>query len=277
MRKLFTIAAILFFAGYALAVTVPEHATAGKDVTIQARGSDLYIACPGYAAKHKVESGSVTIKGEELQAGGRCVVSDGDSSAVMWVEPGPVGRINFLAQPSRVAAARPGAISGTVFVFDKWNNLVTAPTPVKFDLSVEGAPPISRVVESKNGVAFVRTDSSKKEGNANFVASAGDASVKRVVRQVAADPCNLRMTARPEKSGIYVETAPVRDCSGNAVPDGTIVTFTSIDSHGKTTIDARVKKGIATAMLPPADHAEISVASGITVGNEIRWGGGGGK
>jgi hypothetical protein len=257
-----------------LAVSAPEHATAGKDVTISANGGHVYVVCPGFATKRKVEGGSVTIKGEELQTAGRCIVSDGESSAVMWVDPGPVGRINFLAQPSRVAAARPNAISGTVFVFDKWNDLITAPTPVKFELSLEGAAPISRTVESKNGVAFVRTDSSKKEGNANFIASAGDVSVKRVVRQVAADPCNIRMTARPEKDGIYVETAPVRDCSGNAVPDGTIVTFTSVDPSGKTTVDARVKKGIATAMLPPANHADISVASGITVGNEIRWGGG---
>src|SRR5689334_2252007 len=260
MRTLLAFATILSLSGVALAVSAPEHTTAGKDVTIRADGSNVYVVCPGYASKHKVEGGSVTIKGDEMQAAGRCVVSDGNSSAVMWVDPAPAGRISFLAQPSRVPVARPGAISGTAFVFDKWNNLVTTPTPVKFDLAVEGAPTITRTVDAKNGVAFVRTDSSKKEGSANFVASVGDASVKRVVRQVAAEPCggSLRMSARPEKTGIYVETAPVRDCSGNPVPDGTIVTFTSVDPNGKSTVDARVKKGIATAMLPPADHADIS-------------------
>jgi hypothetical protein len=275
MRNVLGFASILAFSVAAFAVTAPERTTAGKDVTVRADGSNVYIVCPGYAAKHKVQNGSVTISGDELQNAGRCIVSDGNgSSAVMWVDPAAVGKINFLAQPSRVPAARTGVISGTAFVFDKWNNLVTAPTPVKFELSVEGAPPITRTVQASNGVAFVRTDSSKKEGNANFIASVGDVSVKRVVRQVASDPCNLRMSARPEKNGIFVETAPVRDCSGNAVPDGTIVTFTSVDPNGKSTVDARVKKGIATAMLPPAEHADISVASGITVGNEIRWGGG---
>ena len=269
-------ATILSWAALSLAVTAPERTTAGKDVTVQANGSTVYIVCSGYAAKQKVQGGSATIRGDELKDAGRCVISDANgSSAVMWVDPAQVGRINFLAQPSRVPAARSGVISGTAFVFDKWSNLVTKPTPVKFDLTVEGAPPISRTVQASNGIAYVRTDSSKKEGNAAFIASSGDASVKRVVRQVASDPCNLRMSARPEKNGIFVETAPVRDCSGNAVPDGTIVTFTSVDPHGKSTVDARVKKGIATAMLPPADHADISVASGITVGNEIRWGGGG--
>jgi hypothetical protein len=277
MRSVLALAFILSFAAAALAVTAPEHTTAGKDVSIRANGSEVYVVCPGYASKHKAEGGSVTIKGDELQSAGRCLVSDGNSSTLMWVDAADTARVNFLAQPSRVAVAQPGAISGTVFVFDKWNNLVTAPTPVKFDLSVDGAAAITRTVQSSNGVAYVRTDSSKKEGNANFVASVGDISVKRVVRQTAADPCggSLRMSARPEKNGILVQTAPVRDCSGNAVPDGTIVTFTSVDSKGKSTVDARVKKGIATAMLPPADHADISVASGITVGNEIRWGGGG--
>ena len=274
MRRAFVLATMLTLATSLLAVTVPQHVTAGNDVTIQASGSRLYVACLGHTAKYKVENGSVTIKGDDLQAAGRCLVSDGDSSAVMFVEPAQVGRMNFLAQPSRVPAAKPGVISGTAFIFDKWNNLITAPTPVKFELSVEGAPTISRTVEAKNGVAYVRSDSSKKEGNASFVASAGNASVKRVIRQVAAEPCNLKMNARQEKNGIFVETAPVRDCSGNAVPDGTIVTFTSMDPSGKTTIDARVKKGIATAMLPPAERADISVASGITAGNEIRWHGG---
>jgi len=276
MRKALICASLLFCGVVAFGITVPERATAGQPVTVQASGSEVYLACPGFAAKYKVEGGSVTIKGDDLQSAGRCVVSDGNSSKVMIVEPAKVDRINFLAQPSRVAVAQPGAISGTVFVFDKWNNLVTSPTPVKFDLAVDGTSTISRTVQASNGIAFVRTDSSKKEGNANFVASVGDANVKRVVRQVAAEPCSgsLRMSARPEKGGIFVQTAPIHDCSGNPVPDGTIVTFTSVDAHGKSTVDARIKKGIATAMLPPAENADISVASGITVGNEVRWHGG---
>jgi hypothetical protein len=71
-----------------------------------------------------------------------------------------------------------------------------------------------------------------------------------------------------------VETDPVRDCSGNPVPDGTIVTFTSVDPNGRTTVDAVIKRGVARAELPPASQANISVASGVVVGNEIRWGGG---
>jgi hypothetical protein len=82
------------------------------------------------------------------------------------------------------------------------------------------------------------------------------------------------MRAQPSKIGILVETDPIRDCNGNAVPDGTIVTFTQVDANGKSTVDARIKRGIARAELPAANGATISVASGVVVGNEIRWGGG---
>ena len=147
------------------------------------------------------------------------------------------------------------------------------PQPVKFDLNVNGQN-ISRTETSKDGVAYTKLDSSRKEGPAQFVASSGTASVRRVVQEVASDPCSIRMSAQPSKNGILVQTDPIRDCSGNPVPDGTIVTFTSTDANGKSTVDARIKRGIAQAQLPASNGATISVASGVVVGNEIHWGGG---
>jgi hypothetical protein len=98
--------------------------------------------------------------------------------------------------------------------------------------------------------------------------------VKRVVQETASDPCNLRMRVQPSKNGVTVETEPVKDCAGNPVPDGTIVTFTATSPKGRSTIDARIKKGIAKADLPPMQNATLSVASGVVVGNEIHVGGG---
>jgi hypothetical protein len=90
---------------------------------------------------------------------------------------------------------------------------------------------------------------------------------------MAADPCNLRIKAQPSKQGVEVETDLIRDCSGNPVPDGTIVTFTAVSPKGKSSVDARIKKGVAKTELPNLQEATISVASGVVMGNEIRWGG----
>jgi hypothetical protein len=166
-------------------------------------------------------------------------------------------------------------VSGTVFLFDRNQNLVLSPQPVSFSLAVPGAPDVRRTETSKGGVAWTRLDSGRRAGAAQFVASAGAASVRRVVEEVASDPCNIRMHAERGKSGaIAVQTDPIRDCAGNPVPDGTIVTFTSVDASGRSTVDARIKRGIAQAELPASRQATISVAAGVVIGNEIRWGGG---
>ena len=92
------------------------------------------------------------------------------------------------------------------------------------------------------------------------------------MQQVASDPCNLRIKAQRTAKSILVETEPVRDCSGNAVPDGTIVTFTATDPAGKSTVDMPVKQGVARAQLLASGSAVISVASGVVMGNQLRLG-----
>ena len=82
------------------------------------------------------------------------------------------------------------------------------------------------------------------------------------------------MTAQRTERAIVVETEPVKDCSGNSLPDGTIVTFTEVDSAGRSTVDARIKRDIARAELPLSDNAAISVASGVVLGNELHMGSG---
>ena len=81
------------------------------------------------------------------------------------------------------------------------------------------------------------------------------------------------MKAEPSKNGILVTTDPIKDCAGNAVPDGTIVTFTETDPSGRSTVDARIKKGFAQAELPNTPGSTLTVASGVVIGNEIHWGG----
>jgi hypothetical protein len=75
-------------------------------------------------------------------------------------------------------------------------------------------------------------------------------------------------------SGVLVKTDPVKDCHGLPVPDGTIVTFTETHGDTTTTVDAPVKAGVASAILPAHGGATVTVASGVAMGNQVRIGGG---
>jgi hypothetical protein len=262
---------------------LPDKAVAGDNATIQTSGNGnatLYVVGPGSAIKRQIKLGdSVQLKSEELRKAGYYQVAikgeGGDSSKQLYVAPGAAEKINFLARPSRVPVRQPKVIAGTAFVFDQYDNLVVAPTPVTFNLSVPSAAAKVEHTTTKDGVAYLQTGSGAKAGPGQFIVTVGNNSVRRVVEETAADPCDLRFKVHKEKEGLIAETDPVRDCSGNAVPDGTIVTFISNEpGKGRSTVDARIKKGIARAVLPPVPGATISVASGVVLGNEVRWGGG---
>jgi hypothetical protein len=276
LKTLFIILALASSAG--AQITVPQRATAGEQTTLATSGSGnatLYLTGPGTAIKREVKLGeSVTLSADDLAYAGRyTAVINGDAQS-FYVSPAKAQKLSFMARPSRVPVAQPNVISGAVFVLDRNDNLVTQPGAVKFELGVSGQPPISQSVPTKDGIAYIRAASGKREGPAQFTASVGDIVVRRIVQQVASDPCNLRMKAERAGNDIAVETEPVRDCSGNPVPDGTIVTFIeTTNAHGKSTVDARVKHGIAKATLPAQPGATLSVASGVVLGNEIRWGG----
>jgi hypothetical protein len=115
-------------------------------------------------------------------------------------------------------------------------------------------------------------DSTSQQGSSKFVALAGDVSSVRIISQVPGDPCDLKISAQPSGQELDLQTAPVRDCSGNAVPDGTIVTFTETYPGGQSTVDVPLKRDIAEVKMPTHDGATFTVASGIVLGNQIRWG-----
>jgi hypothetical protein len=261
---------------------VPEHVVAGQPLKIGTTGSGsgtLLLVGPGEVIKRDVRLGDeVEIKGEELRHAGRwiAIIREGGSSQsqAFQVAPGKAETLNFLGRPSRVPVNKPGVISGVAFVFDKNQNLVLEPAQVTFSLSVGGVS-TSHSATSKDGVAWVKSSSAPKAGAAEFSASLADSSVRRVVQQVASEACNLRMhVVERTKDQIVLQTDPIRDCTGNPLPDGTIVTFTQTDGTGKSVVDARIKKGIARAQLPATDDATITVASGVVLGNELRIKGG---
>lgn len=288
MRKLALIGLLIltcwFASDWARAadLKISQNAVAGEPLSISTSGSGngtLLLVGPGEVIKRDIRLGeNVEVKPEELRHAGRWVAilrgGDRPQSQAFWVRAGKPDQLSFLARPSRVPVNRPGVISGVAFVFDKNRNLVLQPTSVEFSLSVGGSG-AKQSVESSNGVAWVKSSSAKKAGAAQFVASAGDASVRRVVQQVASDPCNLRMKVEQKnKDHVVLVTDPIRDCTGNPVPDGTIVTFIETDKTGKSVVDARIKKGIARAQLPASGNANVTIAAGVVLGNELHIGGG---
>ena len=108
----------------------------------------------------------------------------------------------FLAKPSRLPVGLHDGITGAVYVFDAYKNLITAPEPVIFDLSSPGEPDQTRTVITRDGAAWTEMDSTAHQGNDKFVARIGPASSTRIVGQVPGDPCALQMTASPAGSEV---------------------------------------------------------------------------
>jgi hypothetical protein len=179
--------------------------------------------------------------------------------------------ITFLAKPSRLQVGLHDGITGAVYVVDAYQNLIGTPMPVSFELSSPSGAIQKRVVVTRNGAAWTGMDSTTQQGFDKFVARTGGISSTRVVGQVPGDPCGLKMSARQSGKDVQLATEPIRDCNGNAVPDGTIVTFTEIYSGAQSTVDVPIKRGIATVQMPAHTGAMISVASGVVLGNQIRW------
>lgn len=261
----------------------PHTVTAGSAFSIPTSGSGsgtLYIVGPDQALHRDVQLGRPIsfAAGDLYNAGDYLVILVAGTSTTnssLDVQPAPQPQtIGFLAKPSRLPVGLHDGISGAAYLFDAWHNLVTQPMPVSFQLANASSPAQSRTVTSRNGVAWTEMDSSAKEGTSKFVASAAGVSSTRVIDEVPGDPCGLSMSAHPDGRNLLLQTAPVRDCSGNPVPDGTVVTFTETWNGSQSTVDVPLKQGAARVVMPAYPGATISVASGVVAGNEIRWGGG---
>jgi hypothetical protein len=262
---------------------LPETVEAGNKLQISTSGSGpatLYIAGPAGAWSRTFELGqTIALGGAELHNAGDymavVITKRGSSSRQFRVRPAKdIASISFLAKPSRLPVRMQGAVSGVAYVFDAFGNLVLESRDVTFILSDLMGAPQSRTVKSRLGVAWAKMNSANKAGLATFEAVSQNVREKRVIQEVAGDPCSLRMSARPAGQRVLLETEPVRDCSGNPVPDGTIVTFTQSYGKEQSTVDVPLKRGIARTEMPSRAGAVISVASGVVMGNEIRWGGG---
>lgn len=255
----------------------PQQAIAGNSLSIPASGSGdatFYLFGPASVTKQSVHLGqSIELNGDELSTAGRytaIVCGDTCHSAQFFVSAAAPASLSFLAHPSRAMVKQNDSISGVVFPFDKFQNLVTTPVTVNFQMTANKNSLFSKAVPTRLGVAWFRSNSGNTAGLVLLTASVNGLNTQRALQLVASDPCNLRIKAQQTAKGVSVETDPVHDCSGNTVPDGTIVTFTANSGSGRSTVDAPIKQGVARAHLTPSGTTVISAASGVVMGNELR-------
>ncbi len=260
---------------------LPKTVEAGNSFSIQSTGSGkatLYIIGPEQVLKRDVQLGETALfpAGSLYNAGHYIVALAAESfteNDSLDVEPlSQPADLSFLARPSRLQVSLQDGITGAVYVFDAYHNLIAEPMPISFELSNPTGTVQKRVVVTRNGAAWTGMDSTAQQGIDKFVARTGGILSTRVVGQVPGDPCGLKMSAREAGKQVQLATDPVRDCNGNAVPDGTIVTFTEAYSGAQSTVDVPLKHGFAEVQMSVHSGAIFSVASGVVLGNQIRWG-----
>lgn len=261
-------------------ISVPKTVEAGSAFSVQSTGSGkatLYIIGPEQVLKRDVQLGETTYfpAGSLYNAGRYLAVLAGESATQndsFDVVPAskPVN-ISFFAKPSRLPIGLHDGITGVVYLFDAYHNLIQTPTPVSFELSTPSGALQKRLVVTHEGAAWTSMDSTAQQGVDKFVARIGEVSSTRIIGQVPGDPCGLKMNAKPSGQKVQLVTDPVRDSSGNAIPDGTIVTFTEIYNGTQSTIDEPLKHGIAEVEVSSHTGATFSIASGVVMGNQIRW------
>lgn len=279
--RILLLCSIAAAATYSLAadMTVPQRAVAGDKISIETSGNGeatAVLISPSHIVSKPVVLGkALEFAGDDLADAGQYTLlltsNDGEIAKNFVVSPGSPAHLSFVTHPSRAPVAQKAGITGAVYVFDAYNNLISKSLIVNFKLSGAQAGTVERQVSSRNGVASVSLDSPAREGPVKFEATTGGVQTTRMVRVVADEPCTLEIRAEPLNKGrIRVQTAPVKDCSGNLVPDGTVVTFTGWDEQGRSTVDVSVKKGIAQVDLPARGEMRISAASGVALGKQIR-------
>jgi hypothetical protein len=262
-------------------LSVPKSIEAGSAFSIQNAASGeatLYIVGPGQVLKRTVQAGTATYfpAGSVYNAGHYIVIlaqASGTSTGSFDVTPvNAPASLSFLAKPSRLPVSLHGGITGAAYVFDVYHNLISTPTTVSFGLTSPSGAVQKQQVSTRDGAAWTQMDSTSQQGSSKFVARTGDISSTSIIRLVPGDPCELKVSAQPSGQLLDLQTAPVRDCSGNAVPDGTIVTFTETYPGGQSTVDVPLKRDIAEVKMPTHEGATFTVASGVILGNQIRWG-----
>jgi hypothetical protein len=258
----------------------PQTIEAGTAFSAEFGGNGqgtLYIVGPNQVLKKAIQLGQMIrfAAGTLYNAGHYSFLVDAGSQSQNGefdvVPANAVSEVSFLAKPSRLPVGLHGGITGAIYVFDSYGNLMTSSLPVYFELSNPSGGKQVRSMMTRDGSASTAMDSTPQQGVDKFLVKVGNVSSTRIIRQVPGDPCRLVMKAKSLGQKVQLVTDPVRDCNGNQVPDGTIVTFTEAYNGEQSTADVPVKQGVAEIEMPARAGATISIASGVALGNQIRW------
>jgi hypothetical protein len=271
--------ALLFVSGHRLnaaEVHAPTTVIAGQGFSITVEGSGeatFYLLGPDHVLKRNVNlGGDLKVESSDVRTAGRyqvLVCAHSCSSTTFEVQASQPEHLSFFLHPSRVPVSSRDAIDGFAFVFDQYFNLILTRSTLDFQIKRSTGSSSSERVPTKSGVSWIHTDSSPHEGPVEVIASIGGIAEARVVQQVAADACRLDMKAVKTGNIVAVETDPIRDCQGNPLPDGTIVSFTKTDSAGRSTVDVPIKKGVARTQFNLDGPMRIGIACGVVLGKEI--------
>ena len=122
----------------------PKSVEAGTAFSVPTSGSGaatLYIVGPGDAAQRKVQLGeTIDFAADELHNAGHytAILVGGSSSPSAQfdvIASRQPSSLSFLAKPSRLPVNLPNGISGVVYIFDVFGNLVLQPQDVSFELA----------------------------------------------------------------------------------------------------------------------------------------------
>ena len=163
-------------------MNLPKTIEAGSAFSIPSTGSGnavLYIVGPSQVLKRDVQLGEAAYfpAGSLYNAGHYlALLVAGSAKNSGWFNVAPATKpanLSFLAKPSRLSIGLHNGISGTLYIFDVYHNLITKPTPVLFKLSIPAVAVQQRTVTSNQGEATTEMDSGTKEGFAKFEAASG--------------------------------------------------------------------------------------------------------
>jgi hypothetical protein len=146
-------------------LTLPETVQAGSAFSIPSTGSGkatLYIVDLGRVLKREVQLGETSLfSADSIHSAGHFITvltresSPAESGSFDVVPATKPTDLSYLARPSRHAVGLHGGITGAAYAFDPCHNLITAPTPVSFEDTYEGAHSTADV-PLKRGIAEIK-------------------------------------------------------------------------------------------------------------------------